>query len=305
MAKEPEFARVGLIGAGLIGASLARALRARGLGGAVTAFDQDEAVAARAADIGVADVAAGDLASAVSDADLVVLATPVGASAAALRDIAAHAPPTALVIDVGSVKGAVAAAATATGPALFVPCHPIAGTERSGPEAGFAELFENRWCVLTPLDRPDPAYREAVERAARLWRGVGSMVEFMSPERHDLALAATSHLPHLIAFTMMGAVDDLETVTEAEIVKYSAGGFRDFTRIAASDPVMWRDVFLHNKQATLEVLGRFTEELALLQRAIRWGDAETLERSFARGRALRRAIVDAGQETTKPNFGRD
>jgi cyclohexadieny/prephenate dehydrogenase len=181
----------------------------------------------------------------------------------------------------------------------------VAGTEQSGPEAGFATLFKHRWSIMTPLARADDAYLAAVKRAAEIWRAVGAEVEIMDHQHHDLALAITSHLPHLIAFTLVGAADDLESVAEAEIVKYSAGGFRDFTRIAASDPVMWRDVFLNNKTAVLEVLGRFTEELALLQRAIRWGDAETLESVFARGRALRRAIVAAGQEKDVPNFGRD
>ena len=188
---------------------------------------------------------------------------------------------------------------------LFVPCHPVAGTEQSGPAAGFATLFTDRWCIITPLERNDDDYRDAVTKAARLWEGVGANVEIMDAAHHDIALAVTSHLPHLIAFTLVGAADDLESVTEAEIVKYSAGGFRDFTRIAASDPVMWRDVFLNNREALLETLGRFTEELAVLQRAIRWGDADALYTAFARGRSLRRAIVEAGQETDAPNFGRD
>ena len=220
--------------------------------------------------------------------------------------LVAHAEKNALIIDVGSVKGAIAKAAAQMPAHLhFVPCHPVAGTEQSGPDAGFASLFQGRWCILTPLDRKDDAYLKAVDKAAAIWRSVGADVEIMDAAHHDIALAVTSHLPHLIAFTLVGAADDLENVTEAEIVKYSAGGFRDFTRIAASDPVMWRDVFLNNKDAVLEVLGRFTEELAVLQRAIRWGDDAALEKSFARGRALRRAIVEAGQETDAPNFGRD
>ncbi len=302
------FERVAIVGVGLIGASLARALRERGLAKAIVGFDQGAGVAERARALGVVDEAAAGLDAACDGADLVIVATPVGAAVSLIAPVVAAAPG-ALVIDVGSVKGAIvdaAAAAHADGEAaLIVPCHPISGTEQSGPEAGFASLFENRWCVLTPLAREDAAYGAAVDRASALWRGVGAMVEVMDAEHHDLALAATSHLPHLIAFTLMGAVDDLEAVTEAEIVKYSAGGFRDFTRIAASDPVMWRDVFLHNKRATLEVLGRFTEELLAMQRAIRWGEADKLERAFARGRALRRAIVEAGQETPAPNFGRD
>jgi cyclohexadieny/prephenate dehydrogenase len=181
----------------------------------------------------------------------------------------------------------------------------VAGTEQSGPEAGFASLFQDRWCILTPLAREDAAYKAAVEKAAALWAGVGAEVEIMGAAHHDLALAVTSHLPHLIAFTLVGAADDVESVAAGEVVKYSAGGFRDFTRIAASDPIMWRDVFLNNREAVLEVLGRFSEELAVMQRAIRWGDGKALEDAFARGRSLRRAIVDAGQETAAPNFGRD
>ncbi len=243
---------------------------------------------------------------AIAGAEIIVVSTPVGAMAAVLADVAANADPGALVIDVGSVKGAIVDVASRLGERIcIVPCHPVAGTEQSGPEAGFATLFQHRWSIITPLARRDEAYLGAVKKAAALWRAIGAEVEIMDHQHHDLALAITSHLPHLIAFTLVGAADDLESVAEAEIVKYSAGGFRDFTRIAASDPVMWRDVFLNNKAAVLEVLGRFTEELALLQRAIRWGDAETLEKAFARGRALRRAIVAAGQEKDVPNFGRD
>jgi len=297
------YKRIALIGAGLIGSSLARAMRARGLADHIIGFDREAVVAARAQEIGVVDEVASTLASAVSEADLIIIATPVGAIADVLPKIAAAVPEEALVIDVGSVKEAVCTAALELPERFrFVPCHPVAGTEQSGPDAGFATLFEKRWCILTPLARQDDAYKRAIEEAANLWRAVGADVEIMD---HDLALAVTSHLPHLIAFTLVGAADDLETVAEAEIVKYSAGGFRDFTRIAASDPVMWRDVFVNNKDAVLEVLGRFSEELSVLQRAIRWGDAEALEKSFARGRALRRAIVEAGQETDAPNFGRD
>ena len=206
----------------------------------------------------------------------------------------------------GSAKGSVVTAAgNRRNDIHIVPCHPVAGTEQSGPDAGFAALFKDRWCILTPLERDDPEYLASVEKIAALWRSVGSQVEMMDAAHHDLALAVTSHLPHLIAFTLVGAADDLENVSEAEIIKYSAGGFRDFTRIAASDPVMWRDVFLNNKEAVLEVLGRFTEELSLLQRAIRWSDGEALEKIFARGSSIRRAIVDAGQEMDAPNFGRD
>jgi cyclohexadieny/prephenate dehydrogenase len=300
------FERAAIIGVGLIGASLAHAIRAAGAAKAIVGFDADPQTTERALSLGAIDQACGDLAAAIKGADLIVVSTPVGATAGLFREIGATAETGALVIDVGSVKGVIAKAAASADPRVhFVPCHPVAGTERSGPEAGFATLFRDRWCILTPLDRDDEAYRAAVERAAALWRAVGSEVEIMDAAHHDLALAITSHLPHLIAFTLVGAADDIETVAEAEVVKYSAGGFRDFTRIAASDPVMWRDVFLNNREAVLEVLGRFAEELAVLQRAIRWSDGEALAKAFTRGRALRRAIVEAGQEKDIPNFGRD
>jgi len=301
-----SFSRAAIIGIGLIGSSLGRAMREAGVAGTIVGFDQSPDVIRRAAACGVVDAPAASLDEALVGADLIVVSTPVGAMATVLAEIAAKAEAGALVIDVGSVKGAVVTAAADLNPRVhIVPCHPVAGTEQSGPEAGFASLFKDRWSIITPLARHDEAYLAAVKCAADLWRAVGAHVELMDHQHHDLALAITSHLPHLIAFTLVGAADDLESVTEAEIVKYSAGGFRDFTRIAASDPVMWRDVFVNNKDAVLEVLGRFTEELALLQRAIRWGDAETLEKVFARGRSLRRAIVAAGQEKDVPNFGRD
>jgi len=301
-----KFSKAAIIGIGLIGSSFARALREAGAAETIVGFDASDDVRARAVKCGAVDFAAGSLKDALLGADLVVVSTPVGAMAEVLAGVAQDAEDGALVIDVGSVKGAVVNAASAiSSRAHIVPCHPVAGTEQSGPEAGFAALFKDRWSIITPLPRKDDDYLAAVKRAAGVWRALGAHVELMDHEHHDLALAITSHLPHLIAFTLVGAADDLESVTEAEIVKYSAGGFRDFTRIAASDPVMWRDVFLNNKTAVLEVLGRFTEELALLQRAIRWGDAETLEKVFARGRTLRRAIVAAGQEKDVPNFGRD
>ncbi|MFZ5616036.1 MAG: prephenate/arogenate dehydrogenase family protein [Pseudomonadota bacterium] len=298
--------KAAIIGVGLIGSSLARAMREVGVAKEIVGFDQSADVRARAVRCGVVDAAPDAIEEAVARADIVVVSTPVGAMARVLADVAAKADEGALVIDVGSVKGAVVEAASKLGARVhIVPCHPVAGTEQSGPEAGFAALFQHRWSIITPLARNDAPYLDAVKKAAALWRAIGAEVEIMDHQHHDLALAITSHLPHLIAFTLVGAADDLESVAEAEIVKYSAGGFRDFTRIAASDPVMWRDVFLNNKTAILEVLGRFTEELALLQRAIRWGDAETLEKVFARGRTLRRAIVAAGQEKDVPNFGRD
>lgn len=307
MSKEqPQFERVAIIGPGLIGSSLALAMRERSLAERIDGFDQNPAVAARAVEIGVLDQAAADFASAVKDADLVILATPVGAIEDVCEQVNEHASPGAIIIDVGSVKGVIEKAATRGRPDIyFVPCHPVAGTEQSGPDAGFASLFQDRWCILTPLAHEQSPYQDAVRRVTDLWEAVGAHVEVMDAAHHDLALAVTSHLPHLIAFTLVGAADDVQSVAQGEVVKYSAGGFRDFTRIAASDPVMWRDVFIANKDAVLEVLGRFSEELAVMQRAIRWGDADALYDAFTRGRALRRAIVEAGQETEAPNFGRD
>lgn len=302
----PLFERAAIVGVGLIGASLAHAMRAAGVAKTIVGFDANAQTSERALALGVIDHVYGGLAEVLKGADLIVVSTPVGATAGLLQEISVTADAGALVIDVGSVKGVVVKAAAKTDPRVhIVPCHPVAGTERSGPEAGFATLFRDRWCILTPLGRDGPEYKAAVEKAAALWRAVGSEVETMDAAHHDLALAVTSHLPHLIAFTLVGAADDIETVAEAEVVKYSAGGFRDFTRIAASDPVMWRDVFLNNREAVLEVLGRFAEELAVLQRAIRWSDGEALANAFNRGRALRRAIVEAGQEKDIANFGRD
>jgi cyclohexadieny/prephenate dehydrogenase len=306
VADKIKFKRAVIVGVGLIGSSLARALRERGLADKIVGVDRDAGVLARATALGVVEGGETNLAKGVKGADLIVLATPVGAMSSVAAELANAADDGALIIDVGSVKGVVADAAKAMPERLcFVPCHPVAGTEQSGPEAGFASLFQDRWCILTPLAREDAAYKAAVEKAAALWAGVGAEVEIMGAAHHDLALAVTSHLPHLIAFTLVGAADDVESVAAGEVVKYSAGGFRDFTRIAASDPIMWRDVFLNNREAVLEVLGRFSEELAVMQRAIRWGDGKALEDAFARGRSLRRAIVDAGQETAAPNFGRD
>ncbi len=306
MGESVKFKRASIVGVGLIGSSLARAFRERGLADEIVGVDSNAEVLARAQAIGVINKGETDLVKGVKGADLIILSTPVGAIASVAAALAAAAEDGALIIDVGSVKGVVAdAAKTMPERLFFVPSHPVAGTEQSGPEAGFASLFQDRWCILTPLERGDAAYKAAVERAAALWAGVGAQVEIMGAAHHDLALAVTSHLPHLIAFTLVGAADDVESVAAGEVVKYSAGGFRDFTRIAASDPIMWRDVFLNNKDAVLEVLGRFSEELAVMQRAIRWGDGKALEDAFARGRSLRRAIVEAGQETAAPNFGRD
>ena len=244
-----------------------------------------------------------DCASAVKDADLVILCVPVGANGAVAEEIGASLKPGAIVSDVGSVKGAVVSAVRPHLPAgvHFVPAHPVAGTEYSGPDAGFADLFVGRWCILTP---PDGEAAEAIATVQSFWTGVGSNVEIMSPAHHDLVLAITSHVPHLIAFNIVGTAADLEEVTQSEVIKFSAGGFRDFTRIAASDPTMWRDVFLHNKEAVLEMLGRFNEDLAALQRMIRWGDGDGLFELFTRTRAIRRGIIQQGQETASPDFGR-
>ena len=306
MRAKPKFDHVALIGTGLIGSSLALAMRENGLCDKIIGFDDNADAAREAQKLGVTDQTAKTIDDAFIDAALIIVATPVGAIEPIVEAINARASTGAVVIDVGSIKEAIVKAASlCREDVFFVPCHPVAGTEQSGPGAGFSTLFRKRWCILTPLERTDTAYLEAVRVVQSLWEAVGANVETMEASHHDLALAVTSHLPHLIAFTLIGAADDLESVAEAEIVKYSAGGFRDFTRIAASNPVMWRDVFLHNKDAVLETLGRFSEELAILQRAIRWGDGEALHKAFARGRDLRQAIVAAGQETNAPNFGRD
>ena len=293
-AKAPLFDCVALIGIGLIGSSLARALRSRGLARRITACARSAATRDKVLELGLAESVHADPAEAVAEADLVVICTPIGAYAAIAEAIAPHLKPGAIVSDVGSVKQAVIRDVGPCVPAgvHFVPGHPIAGTERSGPEAGFAELFEDRWCVLTPPPGTDEA---AVERVAALWRACGSDVELMDPGHHDKVLAMTSHLPHIIAYTIVGTATDLETSTQAEVVKFSAGGFRDFTRIAGSDPVMWRDIFLNNREAVLEILQRFSEDLTALQRAIRWGEGETLESLFKRTRVLRDDVVRAHQ----------
>lgn len=299
----PLFARVALIGLGLIGSSVARAVRQLGLADELVATDASPQVRARAAEIGLADRIADDNAAAVKDADLVIACVPVGACAAVAQSIAPHLKPGAIVSDVGSVKAAVLRAMAPELPphTHFIPAHPVAGTEDSGPDAGFAELFINRWCILTPPAGADAA---AVERLAEFWRRLGANVEVMTAEHHDLVLAVTSHLPHLIAYTIVGTADELEDVTRSEVLKFSAGGFRDFTRIAASDPTMWRDVFLNNKEAVLEMLGAFQEDLSKLTRAIRRGDGEALFDHFTRTRAIRRGIVSIGQDAAGPDFGR-
>jgi cyclohexadieny/prephenate dehydrogenase len=294
------FVRVAIIGMGLIGSSLARAVREAMPTVRLTVSDGDAAVRERVRALDLADDVTDNAGAAVVDAELVILAVPVGAMAAVAAEIAAELAPGVIVSDVGSVKGCVLADLTAALPGVdIVPGHPIAGAEKSGPDAGYAGLFKDRWCILTPAI-PGPAS----EKVAAFWTRLGARVELMDTAHHDRVLAVTSHIPHLIAFSIVGTANDLEGVTRGEVIKYSAGGFRDFTRIAASDPVMWRDVFLNNREAVLETLGRFTEDLVALQRAIRWGEGETLEALFTRTRAIRRSIIDEGQDTEEPDFGR-
>lgn len=301
------YPRMAVIGCGLIGSSVIRAAREAGAVGHVLVADASEAHRARILELGYADEVTGDIAQAVKDADLVVLAVPVLAMGQAAAAAASALKPGATVTDVGSVKGSVAEAMAKALPedVFIIPGHPIAGTEHSGPDAGLAELFQNRWVILTPQPRDDEAYVEATGRLAEFWRALGANVEQMDASHHDLVLAVTSHLPHLIAYNIVGTAADMEEVTQAEVMKYSAGGFRDFTRIAASDPTMWRDVFVANKDAVLEILGRFTEDLQALSRAIRWGEADKLYDLFSRTREIRRGIIAAGQESAEPNFGRD
>ncbi len=294
--------RVALIGLGLIASSMGHAMKKWGLAGAVAGHAKTEATREAALELGFCDEVFATAAEAVEGADLVVLAVPVGAMGAVAAEIGPHLKPGATVTDVGSVKQAVVEAVSPHIPdgVDFVPGHPLAGTEHSGPRSGFATLFQNRWCLLIP----GTARPEAVARLRAFWEGMGANVEEMDAAHHDLVLAVTSHTPHLIAYTMVGVADHLRRVTESEVIKYSAAGFRDFTRIAASDPTMWRDVFLTNKEATLDILGRFTEELFALQRAIRMGDGDELFDYFTRTRAIRRGIIEAGQDTDAPDFGR-
>ncbi len=295
--------RVALIGLGLIASSMFWAMRRADMDTHVTGYARSAETRDTARRIGLCDTVCDDIADAVRDADLVVLAVPVGAMGAVARAISPHLKPGATVTDVGSVKRHVIDEVAPHIPdgVHFIPGHPLAGTEHSGPESGFATLFDNRWCLLVPVEGSDPA---EVERLARYWQALGSNVDVMDADHHDLVLAVTSHCPHLIAYTMVGVADDLRRVTDSEVIKYSAAGFRDFTRIAASDPTMWRDVFLTNKDATLEILGRFTEELFALQRAIRTGDGEQLHAYFTHTRGIRRGILEAGQDTNAPDFGR-
>ncbi|WP_282025078.1 prephenate/arogenate dehydrogenase family protein [Limimaricola cinnabarinus] len=299
----PVFERVALIGLGLIASSMAHAMRRAGLAGEITGHARSAETRAVAREIGLVDRVCETAAEAAEGADLVVLCVPVGAMGAVAEEIAPVLAPGATVSDVGSVKKAVIEAVAPHIPegVHFIPAHPLAGTEHSGPRSGFAELFDNRWCLIVPVENSDA---DATARLSRLWEGMGAHVDVMDAEHHDLVLAVTSHTPHLIAYTMVGVADDLRRVTDSEVIKYSAAGFRDFTRIAASDPTMWRDVFLTNKEATLEILGRFTEELFALQRAIRTGDGDHLHDYFTRTRAIRRGIIEAGQDTAAPDFGR-
>jgi cyclohexadieny/prephenate dehydrogenase len=305
VASTPIFDTIAVIGCGLIGGSIVRAARQAGAAGIIVVAEQG-AAKTRVEELGIADRVTSDLQDAVRGADLVIFATPVGAIGAAAAEAAPAYKSGAIISDVGSVKAAAGQAMRDSAPTtvFVIPGHPIAGTEHSGPDAGFAELFQNRWTILTPSDSTDPAYLAATDKLEAFWTALGARVDRMDEQHHDLVLAVTSHLPHLIAYNIVGTAADLEEVTQAEVMKYSAGGFRDFTRIAASDPVMWRDVFLNNKDAVLEILGRFTEDLQALSRAIRWGDGDKLQELFTRTRAIRRGIIDAGQETAEPDFGR-
>jgi cyclohexadieny/prephenate dehydrogenase len=297
------FERIALIGIGLIGSSISHAARRAHLAKSIVGSARTPATIETALNLGLIDKGYATAAEAAAGADLVILCVPVGLCGPIAKEIAPVLKPGAILTDVGSVKAAIVRDVSPHVPqgVHFVAGHPIAGTEQSGPESGFAELFDGRWCVLTPEEGTDP---KAVEKLKAFWEALGSKVEIMSPEHHDLVLAITSHLPHLIAYNIVNTAAHLERVTDSEVIKFSAGGFRDFTRIAASDPIMWRDVFLNNKDAVLEMLGRFTEDLTELQRAIRFGDGETLHRLFTQSRAVRRNIIQAGQDTAAPDFGR-
>jgi cyclohexadieny/prephenate dehydrogenase len=300
---EPLFDRLAIIGTGLIGSSIARAARRQGAVRTIVATSHSAKTRKRIAELRIADEVAETNSDAARGADLIIVCIPVGICGEIAKEIGPHLKPGATVSDVGSVKGAIVRDMSPYVPKSvnFVPAHPVAGTEHSGPDAGFAELFEGRWCILTP---PEGTDAKAIDKLAAFWRLLGANVEMMSPDHHDLVLAITSHLPHLIAYTIVGTADELQTVTRSEVLKFSAGGFRDFTRIAASDPVMWRDIFLANKDGVLEMLGRFNEDVAALTKAIRKGDGEALYEHFARTRAIRRGIIEAGQDTAAADFGR-
>jgi cyclohexadieny/prephenate dehydrogenase len=297
------FARVAIVGAGLIGSSIARAARDYGAARQVAVLDASPQVMDRVRELGIADETSGEAAQALKGADLIIICTPVGVCGAVAETLAPHLEPGAILSDVGSVKGAVVAQVAPHVPegVHFIPAHPLAGTEYSGPDAGFSSLFQNRWCILTPGEDADP---RAVARLDDFWTRLGAKVEAMSADHHDKVLALTSHLPHLIAYNIVGTADDFGEQTRSEVIKFSASGFRDFTRIAASDPTMWRDIFLGNREAVLEMLGRFNEDLSVLQRMIRRGDGEGLFAFFTRTRAIRRSIIAQGQDTAAPDFGR-
>ena len=297
------YEKITLIGIGLIGSSLAHIIRREGLAKTIVISTRSEATLNRARELNLGDDYVLDAGEAVKDADLVIVSVPVGSSEAVAKSIGPFLKIGAVVTDVGSTKASVVAQMAPHIPstAHFIPGHPIAGTEKSGPDAGFADLFQNRWCILTP---PAGTDETEIEKLTRFWQACGSKVDRMDPEHHDLVLAIVSHLPHLIAYNIVGTADDLQTVTESEVIKYSASGFRDFTRLAASDPTMWRDVCLHNRDAILEMLSRFSEDLASMQRAIRWGDGDALFDLFTRTRNIRRSIIEAGQETDAADFGR-
>jgi len=297
------FDRVALIGLGLIGSSISHAARRAGLVKSIAGSARTQATLDKALEIGLIEDGYATAAEAAKGADLVILCAPVGACGALAREIGPHLKPGAVLTDVGSVKAAIV---RDVGPHVpegvhFIPGHPIAGTEQSGPEAGFAELFDNRWTILTPVPNTDA---DALRKLTQFWQGLGANVQIMDPEHHDMVLAITSHVPHLIAYNIVNTAAHLERVTDREVIKFSAGGFRDFTRIAASDPTMWRDIFLNNREAVLEMLGRFAEDLSELQKAIRYGDGDTLFKLFTNARALRRGIIEAGQDTAAPDFGR-
>jgi cyclohexadieny/prephenate dehydrogenase len=299
-----QFGKIALVGIGLIGSSIARAVKEKGLAREVAISTRSAETLKRAEALGLGTSYHKDAAEAVKDADLVIISVPVGASGAVAKQIAPALKPGAIVTDVGSTKASVIAQMEPYIPegVHFIPGHPVAGTEHSGPDAGFATLFIGRWCILTPLPGTDDA---EISRLRHFWETLGSKVDIMEAGHHDKVLAIVSHLPHIIAYNIVGTAEDLETVTESEVIKYSASGFRDFTRLASSDPVMWRDVCLHNKDAILEMLARFSEDLAYLQRAIRWGEGDKLFDLFTRTRAVRQSIIEAGQDTAAANFGRD
>lgn len=299
-----EFRKISVIGLGLIASSICLTIRKKSPGIQIVGYDKDKEVRKRAKKIGLCEIKS-NIKNATSGSELIILCVPVGQMQAVLQRLKKYIKPGTIITDVGSVKLSVIEElefTIADAKGKFVPSHPIAGTERSGPDAGYAGLFEGRWCILTPTKKTN---KRALKSVETFWKFLGMQTKIMTPEHHDLVLAVTSHAPHLIAYTMVGVVDDLEAVTKSEIINYSAAGFRDFTRIAASDPVMWRDIFLNNQDAHLEVLGRFTEELFSLQRAIRKKDGEYLLKYFERTRSIRKGIVAAGQDTGTPNFGRD